>query len=544
MTIAPIAGLIGGLGLFLYGMTQMGNGLQRAAGDRLRVILKALTGKTWMGVLVGALVTAIIQSSSGTTVMLVSFVNAGLMTLTQATGVIMGANIGTTMTAQLIAFRLSDFALPAIGIGAILFMFSKRRTYRYFGQIILGFGILFLGMTVMTEAMRPLRDNPALIEFVTIMGKHRLLGVLAGIVMTVIVQSSSATVGILMAAASQGLLTFETALPILFGDNIGTCVTAVLASTGTSLSAKRTALVHVLFNVFGTILALIFLPVFSKFVAWITPFGGVSRLIANAHTSFNLLNTLVWLPMAGLLARMVVRLYPGEEKIVEHGTKYIDKRMLGTPSVAIQLSTKELVRMARIAQDMVNDAGLALLQSGSPENILKTIETHEDVVDDLQNEIIFYLSTLMAQGTLTHRQSTQVAGLLHVVNDIERVGDHAVNLGNFASYKWESRMEFSDEAKSELADLFKRVDAILSDALTALETNDPALAQDVWEKERIIDEIEADLRDNHFKRLNEGTCQPESAVIYIEVLDNLERLADHAVNLADAVVQNTVSQQE
>ncbi|MDD3749560.1 MAG: Na/Pi symporter, partial [Firmicutes bacterium] len=256
MTIAPIAGLIGGLGLFLYGMTQMGNGLQRAAGDRLRVILKALTGKTWMGVLVGALVTAIIQSSSGTTVMLVSFVNAGLMTLTQATGVIMGANIGTTMTAQLIAFRLSDFALPAIGIGAILFMFSKRRTYRYFGQIILGFGILFLGMTVMTEAMRPLRDNPALIEFVTIMGKHRFLGVLAGIVMTVIVQSSSATVGILMAAASQGLLTFETALPILFGDNIGTCVTAVLASTGTSLSAKRTALVHVLFNVFGTILAL------------------------------------------------------------------------------------------------------------------------------------------------------------------------------------------------------------------------------------------------------------------------------------------------
>jgi phosphate:Na+ symporter len=305
MTIAPIAGLIGGLGLFLYGMTQMGNGLQRAAGDRLRVILKALTGKTWMGVLVGALVTAIIQSSSATTVMLVSFVNAGLMTLTQATGVIMGANIGTTMTAQLIAFRLSDFALPAIGIGAILFMFSKRRTYRYFGQIILGFGILFLGMTAMTEAMRPLRDNPALIEFVTIMGKHRLLGVLAGIVMTVIVQSSSATVGILMAAASQGLLTFETALPILFGDNIGTCVTAVLASTGTSLSAKRTALVHVLFNVFGTILALIFLPVFSKFVAWITPFGGVSRLIANAHTSFNLLNTLVWLPMAGLLARMV-----------------------------------------------------------------------------------------------------------------------------------------------------------------------------------------------------------------------------------------------
>jgi phosphate:Na+ symporter len=466
--ITPIAGLIGGLGLFLYGMVQMGNGLQKAAGDRLRVILKVLTSKTWMGVLVGALVTGIIQSSAATTVMLVSFVNAGLMTLTQAVGVIMGANIGTTMTAQLIAFRLSDFALPAIGLGAIISIFSKKRTHKYFGQIILGFGILFLGMTIMTEAMKPLSANPSLVQVVAMVGKHPLLGVLIGIVMTIVIQSSSATIGVLMAAASQGLITFETALPILFGDNIGTCVTAVLASMGASLSARRTALVHVLFNVFGTILGLVFLPVFSKAVVWLTPFGGVSRLIANAHTSFNILNTLVWLPMANLLARIAVTLYPGEEQIIEHGPKYIDKRMLRTPSAAIQLSVKELVRMAKIAQEMLNDARKALF-SDSPENTVKAINSHEEIVDNLQSEIIFYLSTLMSQGSLTHLQSTQVAGMLHVVNDIERVGDHAVNMGNFASYRAEKRIDFSDEARFELVDLFRRVDEILSDAIDALE---------------------------------------------------------------------------
>ncbi|NLA06612.1 MAG: Na/Pi cotransporter family protein [Firmicutes bacterium] len=524
-------------------MVQMGNGLQKAAGDKLRGILKALTSKTWMGVLVGALVTAIIQSSAATTVMLVSFVNAGLMTLTQAIGVIMGANIGTTMTAQLIAFKLSDIALPAIGLGAIIFLFSKRRTYKYFGQIILGFGILFLGMMVMTEAMEPLSSNPSFIQFIGILGKHPLLGVLAGIVMTVVIQSSSATIGVLMAAASQGLITFETALPILFGDNIGTCVTAVLASVGASLSAKRTALAHVLFNVFGTILGLVFLPLFAKIVIWLTPLGSVSRLIANAHTSFNILNTLVWLPMAGLLSKIVVTLCPGEERIIEHGPKYLDKRMLRTPSVAIELSVKELVRMAKIAQEMVNNSGRAVL-SDSPGNALKTVQNHEEIVDNLQSEIIFYLSTLMAQGSLTHRQSTQVAGMLHVVNDIERVGDHAMNIGNFASYKVEERIDFSDDAKAELMDLFSRVDSILSDAVNSLERNDAALAQDVWEKEKIIDDIEAKLRDNHFKRLNDGTCSPASAVIYIEILDNLERLADHAVNLADAVVQNTVSLKE
>lgn len=543
MTISLISGLLGGLGLFIYGMMQMGDGLQKAAGDRMRRILEALTARTWMGVIVGAVVTAVIQSSSATTVMLVSFVNAGLMTLKQAVGVIMGANIGTTITAQLIAFDLSDLALPAVGLGFIIAFFSRKKIHKYLGQVILGFGLLFLGMTVMADTMKPLRNNPAFVQWIANFGKYPLLGVLVGLAMTVIIQSSSATIGLLMAAASQGLVGFDTAIPVLFGDNIGTCVTAVLASIGASLSARRTALAHVLFNVFGTILFLALLPFFKTFVHVVTPSGNIERLIANAHTSFNVLNTLVWLPMAGVLARIATTVYPGQEIVMEHGPKYLDRRMLSTPSVALQLAVKELVRMAGIAREMVKDAGQALL-AGKPSAVSKSINAREEVVDNLQSEIILYLSTLMAQGVLTQPQSTRLAGMLHVVNDIERIGDHAVNISEFAIDRVEQGLEFSDEAKSELGDLFRRVDEVISDAVQALEKNDPALAQDVWEKEKYIDELEDVLRTSHLRRLNQGTCSPASGVIYVEVVDNLERMADHAVNLADAVVQNAVPPHE
>lgn len=539
MTISLLFGLIGGLGLFLYGMMQMGDGLQKAAGDKMRKILEALTTRTWMGVLVGTLVTAVIQSSSATTVMLVSFVNAGLMTLRQAIGVVMGANIGTTMTAQLIAFNLADFALPAVGVGFLISFFAKRKMHKYLGQVILGFGLLFLGMRVMSDTMKPLRDNPAFVHWIANFGNYPVLGVLAGIGMTMIIQSSSATIGLLMAAASQGLVGFDAAIPVLFGDNIGTCITAVLASIGANLSARRTALAHVLFNVFGAITFLALLPLFRTFVLCVTPSGEIQRLIANAHTCFNVLNTLIWLPMAGLLARFVSAIYPGHEVVIEHGPKYLDKRMLATPSIALQLAVKELVRMAGIARGMVKDAGQALL-SDRPSAVSKSVNAQEEVVDNLQAEIILYLSTLMAQGVLTQPQSMRLAGMLHVVNDIERIGDHAVNIVEFGIDKVEQGLEFSDEARSELTDLFTRVDEVICEAVQALETNDPALAQDVWEKEKYIDELEDLLRASHLRRLNQGRCSPASGVIYVEVVDNLERMADHAVNVADAVVQNSI----
>jgi phosphate:Na+ symporter len=543
VTISVLSGLLGGLGLFIYGMTQMGEGLQKAAGDRMRRILEVLTARTWMGVTVGAVVTAVVQSSSATTVMLVSFVNAGLMTLRQAVGVVMGANIGTTVTAQLIAFDLSDLALPAVGLGFVITFFSRRKIHKYLGQIVLGFGLLFLGMTVMTDTMRPLRDNPAFVRWMANLGEKPILGVLAGLAMTMIIQSSSATIGLLMAAASQGIVGFDAAVPVLFGDNIGTCITAVLASVGANLSARRTAVVHVLFNVFGTILFLGLLQLFKTFVYMVTPSSDIARLIANAHTSFNVLNTLVWLPMAGVLARIATALCPGKEFILERGPKYLDKRMLSTPSVALQLAVRELVRMAGIAREMVKDAGEALL-TGRPSAVAKSINAREDLVDNLQAEIILYLSTVMAQGVMTQPQSTRLAGMLHVVNDIERIGDHAVNISEFAIDKVEQGLEFSDEAKAELRDLFERVDEVISDAVQALEKNDPALAQDVWEKEKYIDELEDVLRTSHLRRLNQGRCSPASGVIYVEVVDNLERMADHAVNLADAVVQNAVPSQD
>ena len=303
-----IFGFLGGLGLFLYGMSIMSDGLQKAAGDRMRRILEALTGKVWKGVLVGTLVTAVIQSSSAATVMLVSFVNAGLMTLRQAIGVIYGANIGTTITAQIIAFKLTDWALPAIGIGFLITLIAKRRTHRYTGQIILGFGLFFLGMEVMKEAATPLEQSPVFAGWIAQLSGKPLVGVLVGVVFTALIQSSSATTGVLLAIAAKGLISLEAAIPVLFGANIGTCVTALLASIGTSRTAKRTAVAHVVFNSVGTVVFLLFRQPFTQAVLMVSRTDDLPRLIANSHTLFNVANTLIWLPLTGVMVKIVTSL--------------------------------------------------------------------------------------------------------------------------------------------------------------------------------------------------------------------------------------------
>lgn len=338
--------LLGGLALFLYGMRIMGEGLQKVAGDRMRKFLEVVTGFPVIGVLVGAIVTSIIQSSSATTVMVVGFVNAGLMTLRQAISVIMGANIGTTVTAQLIAFKLTDYVMPIIALGFAMYFFSKRRQFKYIGFFILGFGILFLGLNTMADAMAPLREYKGFTDFIILFGDYPLLGVFLGIIMTMLIQSSSATIGILMAMATQGLVPLGTAIPVLLGDNIGTCITAVLASIGAGLSARRAAMAHVCFNSAGTIIFLIFLPFFKEFVLMISPPADIARQIANAHTSFNVLNTLIFLPMIGLLERLVVNIVAGEEVEIKRGPMYLDERFLNSPSIALSLATKEIIRMA------------------------------------------------------------------------------------------------------------------------------------------------------------------------------------------------------
>jgi len=527
-------GLLGGLAIFLYGMRSMGEGLQKVAGDRMRRILEVLTGIPIIGVLVGALTTAIIQSSSATTVMVVGFVNAGLMTLKQAIAVIMGSNIGTTMTAQLISFKLGDLYLPIIGIGFFVYFLAKKKNIKYIGQVIFSFGLLLLGLYIMGDAMKPLREYAGFQDFMVNFGEHKVLGVLVGIVMTVLIQSSSATIGILIALATQGLVPLEAALPILLGDNIGTCITAVLSSIGTKLSARRAAAAHVLFNTFGTIVFLVFMPYFQTFVLSISPEGDIARQIANAHTSFNLLNTILFLPFISLLAKAITKLLPGEEKIIKKGPIYLDQRMLNSPSIAMSLANKEIIRMGKLAQENLDNAHLTFIHKD--EKLLKEVFEMEDVIDDLEKDITEYLAQI-SQKELTKELSMIYTGFLHAVNDIERVGDHAHNIAELAEASINDKINFTPFAMKELNEMHSLVSETFKIAIESLEESNTIKADRVIENEDKIDKMEKSLRRSHIGRLNEGQCIVHAGVIFLDIISNLERVGDHSHNIASVVKQ-------
>jgi len=527
-------GLLGGLALFLYGMFTMGEGLQKAAGDRMRRILEVLTGIPIVGVLMGTLVTAIIQSSSATTVMVVGFVNAGLMTLKQAISVIMGSNIGTTVTAQLIAFDLSDYFLPIIGIGFMINFFSKKKSIKYVGQVFFGFGLLLLGLYIMGDAMKPLRDYAGFRNAMINLGHYKILGVLVGIVMTAIIQSSSATMGILIALATQGLVSMDAALPILMGNNIGTCITAIISSIGTKISARRAAMAHVLFNVLGTVFFLILMPYFKIMVLLISPEGDIVQQIANAHTSFNLINTLLFLPFISVLANVVTKIVPGEEKIIKKGPIYLDKRMLNTPAIAITLANKEIIRMGELAQENLDNAHLAFIKKD--EKLLKEVIEVEDVIDELEHDVTEYLAQISQKG-LTNENSVLHTGLLHAVNDIERVGDHAHNIAELAEASIADNINFTPFAIKELNEMQSLVSETFRIAIKSLEENNVVLAKQVIENENKIDEMEKSLRRSHIGRLNEGQCIVHAGVIFLDMISNLERVGDHSHNIASVVRQ-------
>ncbi|NLG84480.1 MAG: Na/Pi cotransporter family protein [Firmicutes bacterium] len=548
-----VFGVLGGLALFIYGMNLMGEGLKKVAGQRLRQILEAVTKNPLIGVIVGTVVTAIIQSSSATTVMVVGFVNAGLMSLTQAIGVIMGANIGTTMTAQLIAFKIGDYAYPIAALGFVLYFFGRRRQLRSTGQVILGFGILFIGLNIMSHVLKPLATSTVFQHWITSLGRHRLLGVLVGMVMTMIVQSSSATIGVLQSLASQpvpvgetvrALISLPIAVPILLGDNIGTTVTALLASIGANRAAKRAAVSHTLFNVFGTVICLLVFPLFIRFVYLISPHPHlnvteadvIARQIANAHTLFNTLNTVLWLPFVGVLAWIVQKIVPGEDEVVEKGVKYLDPHVVGNAEVALGLSVKELVRMGRLAQGMLSEAEkLVTATGGSPPKPDLVLQA-EDTLDDLQARIIHYLSVIVARNTLTERQSNHLANLMHVTGDIERIGDHCTNLAELAVYKYEEKIAFSEAAQSELKEVFALTAEMFTLSLEGLEQKDLRAAEKVLELEKVMNDLEKKCRENHMARLRVGICSPDSAVCFTELMKNLERIADHCNNIAEAVL--------
>ena len=527
MTGEMLFGLLGGLGLFLFGMRQMGDGLQKIAGTRMRRLLEVLTSNQLLGVLLGASITAVIQSSSATTVMVVGFVNAGLMSLPQAIGVIMGANIGTTVTAQLIAFDIGDYALLFVALGALPYLFSKRKGQRYLGQVLVGFGLLFIGIETMKGSMKPLSETMAFADLTLALSDKWFYGLTAGALMTAILQSSSATIGILQGLAGDGLVSLELVMPILFGNNIGTTVTALLSSIGTSVTARRGALSHLIFNVVGTLIFLPLLPWFSKIVR-LTATTSI-RQIANAHTIFNVANTLLLLPFAGALAHLVTWMIPGRPDEKEL-TLHLDSRLLGTPAVALEQVFAEVLRMGEMALEML---GIARAHITDPtDDALARMLALEEAIDQYEEGITQYLVEV-SKRSLSENQAERHRQLYNLINDIERVGDHGENIEELLAHKASNQIVFSETATQELEDFLDYTIETLRSALLAWEKDEAAYAQVVKDREAEIDRQEEQLRRGHIDRLNRNLCTPVSGVIFLDIISNLERIGDHAANIAE-----------
>ena len=525
--------LIGGLGLFLFGMSYMGDGLQKAAGNKMKDILAALTKNKLMGVLVGTLVTGVIQSSSATTVMVVGFVNAGLMNLSQAVGIIMGANIGTTVTAFLVSLNIIEVATFMVGVGVVIFLFAKKRKIKSIGEIIIGFGILFIGMDLMTAALKPLRSNPVFADMMTQLN-NPYLGIVVGFVITAILQSSSATTGLLIAMAATGTITFEQAYPVIFGQNIGTCVTALLSSIGANKIAKRAAVIHLLFNVTGTVLFVLFLRIPVQWAVYRLVPIDVPKQIAAGHIFFNVINVVILFPFSDLLVKaseLIVRKDGTESESI---TKYIDERLLVTPSVALTQSAKEVLHLGNLVFSQFKIAKTALFEDN--EELAYKIFEVEKKVNNISRATIEYLVKLDKES-LTNFEKDKLVVLMNSINDIERVGDHIDNVGELVLYKIENKVSFSEEANKEMKEMFHTAMEAYRSSLNSLASADYKDCEMVQKYEDEIDEMYKSLRRNHITRLNDEVCDPNSGIVFLDVINNLERIGDHSLNIAEAILE-------
>jgi phosphate:Na+ symporter len=527
--VTIVVGLFGGLGLFLLGIQLLADGLQKAAGDRMRRILELFTSKPINAVLTGAAVTALLQSSSTTTVMIVGFVNSGLMTLSQAAGTIMGANIGTTITAQIVSFNIYSLAYPLIAIGALFYYFSKKKLQRYGGMGMLGFGLLLLGLSTMSTSVSPVREYEPFLRFLIAIGDRPLLGILAGALFTAIVQSSSATTGLVIAFSWQGLLSLPAGLALIIGANLGTCITVVLASLGSPVTAKRTALTHVLFNLAGVLLFAIFRQPFTRLV--LLTGSTVARQIANAHTLFNVLTTLILFPLLPRFVKLVTAIVPGDDGIFEFKPRHLDERLIRTPGALIS-AQNEAVRMGTFAVDMVEEAVSAFIE-GQTDRIAD-IQRREEVVNFLETAITAYLAKAN-QHSMNESEAREMVNLMHIVNDLERMADHAVNISELAEVRELGRLDLSDAARDDLLSMFSEVDRISRGVLEALTEHDVDQATRLIAEDDKVDDLEKRYRTNHIGRLNQGLCSPEVGVLFLDAVSNLERVADHAHNIAEAV---------
>jgi len=526
---------IGGLGIFIYGMLQLSDGLQKLAGSRLRKIIRSLTGNRIKGILFGAGATSILQSSSITTVMLVGLLNAGVMTLPQSIGVIYGANIGTTITAQIIAFNISEYSFLMIAIGLFMTLFTSSQKVKFIGQVLVSLGFVFLGLKFMKDACAPLRSSETVMHFTASLSQHPVLAILCGIVFTIMVQSSSASIGVTIAMASTGLIDFTAALYILMGDNIGTTVTAWLASIKGSLASRRMALVHTLFNIIGAtyIGILIYSGIYAPFIDWITPSAisndTVARHIANAHTVFNVLNAIVLFPAIGFFVWISEKIFHGEEHVVTGDAKFLDKHLFETPEVAIEQVRKEIHHMLSISRDSFETASKAYLNNDK--KLIKKVHNLESAVDNLQQEITRYLVKLFGRS-VSPDISNRLPSLLHSINDIERISDHAENVADLVEKRSDGISSLSQKARAELQNAFQHTDQMFDDTAKVLESGDEAASQRILQAEDKLDEIKKKCIANHVERLKKRECHPLAGLVFVDYLNNVEKIGDHLNNVA------------
>ncbi|QOY36149.1 Na/Pi cotransporter family protein [Anaerobacillus isosaccharinicus] len=526
----------GGLGIFLFGIKFMGDGLQKVAGNRLRDILDKFTSNPVMGVIAGLVVTVALQTSTGTTVLTIGLVNAGFMTLKQAIGVIMGANIGTTVTAFIIGFKIQAYALPIIAIGTFFIFFIKNKKAHNYGQVIFGFGALFYGLSLMGDAMKPLRTLQAFTDLTISMSENPILGVVIGTVFTVIVQSSSASIGLLQTLYDQGTMDIWAALPVLFGDNIGTTITAVLASIGASIAARRAALTHVIFNLIGTFIILLVLVPYTNFIIYISALLDLNRpmQIAFAHGIFNTANVLIQLPFIAILALIVTKIIPGKDSAIEYKAQHLDPMFIQqSPVIALGQAKKEVLRMSEFAEQGLLEAS-QYAKTNQKKHAELTVQ-FEDAINNLDHKITDYLILISAKS-LSAKDSELHSMLMDTVRDIERVGDHMENIVELIDYKITNKVTISDQAMQDLDVMFELTISTLKQAIKALENNDIIEARSVMLKEEKIDKMERKLRKNHILRVNEGSCTGAAGIVFVDIVSNLERIGDHAVNIAEAVI--------
>lgn len=535
MSVANILSMAGGLGLFLFGIRTMGDGLENAAGAKLKRMLEVLTGNRFLAVLVGFVVTAIIQSSTATTVMVVGFVNAGMMSLAQAVGVIMGANIGTTVTSLLIALNFSSVAAASVLVGVILMLASKKTVVKNLGAIFTGFGLLFLGIDMMSDSMAPLRDSAGFMNFIVTVSEsplRPLLGIILGIVMTAVLQSSSASVGVLQTLAMQGLVPLKFSVFVLFGQNIGTCLTALFSTVGAKKNSKRAAVIHLLFNLIGTGI-FILIALLTPYVEWIEKLSpDPMAQIAISHIVFNIVSTVVMFPFAKALVKLSCLLVPGkDDSESEMHCKFIDDRLLNTPPFAVMQVSKEVARMAKLARDNFETSAHALINR-SDKDLDKVME-NEEIINYLNHHITSYLVKLNALD-ITDSDSDYIARVFHAINDIERVGDHAINLAEAAQHNIGEGLKFSDPAREELNQLCGSVVTLLERSMAAFDNQSLSdnEAKELSDLEEHIDDLTLECQDSHIFRLNRKECNTEAGMLYLNTITDFERVGDHAINIA------------